>query len=208
MSYSVLDLHLVGTTPLLMANGRLADPLDPIARSLRQLTSKRHKTEADYEEIARREYLGSLWIDDAGQPCIPSTAIEACFLKAALRRRLGHAARFGLICLADATLLYDGPRDVEELCKNPSFRLRALVRRNRQSIMRTRPYFPTWGAVVTVQFLQSLLNEREVIEVMELAGEQAGLGDWRSRFGHFRLVHETPRNPSPPEFEQSRPRRE
>lgn len=177
-----------------MANGRLADPLDPIARSLRQLTSMRHKTEADYEEIARREYLGSLWVNDAGLPCIPSTAIEACFLKAAQRRRLGHAAKFGLICPADVPLLYDGPLNAEALCKDPKYRLRALVRRNRQSIIRTRPFFPTWSANVTLHFLESLLSKREVIEIMELAGEQAGLGDWRSRFGHFKVSNDTQRD--------------
>lgn len=187
MSYSNLRLTLTGEAPLIMANGQLADPLNPIAQLLRQVAGKRYKTDADHEKIAEIEFLGSLWLDDR-RPCIPSEAVEAAFVEAARRRRLGRAARAGLICPANAPLQYEGPKNPEELWQCPEFRLRVPVRVQTSRVMRTRPMFRDWSATVELSFLPTLLNSREVIELLQLAGEQIGLGGWRPRFGRFAVA--------------------
>jgi hypothetical protein len=187
MSYSALRLILTGEAPLVMANGQLADPLNPLARLLRSFTAKRRKTDADHEKIAEIEFLGSLWLDGE-QPCIPAEAIEAAFVEAARRKRLGRAARAGLICPANARLRYDGPTRPEELWRHAEYRLRVPVRVQAHRVMRTRPLFPIWSAAVELHYLPSLLNEREVLEILRLAGEQVGLGGWRPRFGRFAVA--------------------
>lgn len=55
---------------------------------------------------------------------------------------------------------------------------------NDAKVTRTRPRFPAWHVVANVEFLPSLLNPYEVIDIFEV-GMREGLGDWRSKFGRF-----------------------
>lgn len=65
-------LTLTGVTPLLVHNARLADPLDPIVRQTKPISGKRSKTEEDHLELARLEFIGGLYYDQASdQSCQP-----------------------------------------------------------------------------------------------------------------------------------------
>ncbi len=184
MSVNTIKVRLNGCRPLLMHSGRLSDPLDPIARDLAKITGKRLKTAADHEEVARIEWFGGLWLSE-GQPCIPSEAIEASFIAAARARRKARQARAGIMVKVPCLLEYDGPRDPHELWKDRTFQLRRSVRVHNARTIRTRPHFPTWRTEVTVNFLPSLLDRAEVLEIFEIAGAQEGIGDWRPKYGTF-----------------------
>lgn len=60
--YQSLSFQITGVSPLLMHNGRLADPLDPLVKDIKKLSCKRPKTEADLERITKLEFLGSLYL--------------------------------------------------------------------------------------------------------------------------------------------------
>jgi hypothetical protein len=92
MSVVNMTLRLDGERPLLMNSSAKADPLNPIKIELDRLTSKRDKTAADHEQIAKAEWHGGLWLHD-GNPCIPSEAIESAFIAAAKTRRKGKQAK-------------------------------------------------------------------------------------------------------------------
>lgn len=175
---------ITGTRQLVMHSSALADPLNPIAKALKKVTSKRSKTEADYEEVARLEYLGGLWLSN-GKPCIPSTVLEAVFIEGAKKSRRGPAARAGILVPHDAPLHYSGPTDPEQLWADPSFRLVASVRVNQARVMRTRPIFSDWSAEFAVEYLDDLLDEAEIKQILGTAGYQIGVGDWRPKFGLF-----------------------
>ena len=89
-----MTLRLVGTAPLLMHSGRLADPLDEHTVALHRVTSKRVKTVADHRQIARIEWRGGLWLS-SGSPCVPAEAIEAAMVAAGRNatRRGGWSGR-------------------------------------------------------------------------------------------------------------------
>lgn len=59
-AYQTLHFRITGIAPLLMHNGRLADPLDPHSKALADAARRRGKIEADHLEIARLEFLDSL----------------------------------------------------------------------------------------------------------------------------------------------------
>jgi hypothetical protein len=179
-----IRLRINGTRPLLMHAGRLADPLDPISVDLARITAKRPKTNADFAEIGRREWFGSLWLD-GGRPCIPSEALEATFIDAARSRRRARAARAGLMIVSPAALEYDGPQAIEDLWPDERFRLRHAVRVGSAKMMRTRPRFPDWAAEFEVTYLNSLIDHDEVLELYAVAGFAVGVGDWRPRYGKF-----------------------
>jgi hypothetical protein len=185
--YKSLSLKITGVCPLLMHNGQLADPLNNFAREMRRISGKRDKTEADYEELARLEFLGSLYLK-GGEPCIPGEMVEAAFVVAAKKKKRGNQAKAGVLCDAMYPLQYVGPRDPQELLKDPRFRLSTGVRVQRNRVIRTRPRFEDWWAEIEIKFMPSLLNEREVRDIAELVGQVVGLGDWRPRFGRFAVA--------------------
>ncbi len=187
MSVEQMRIRLTGERPLLMHSSRLADPLDSIKIDLDRLTKKRDKTLADHEQIAKVEWHGGLWLRD-GKPSIPCEAVESAFIAAAKTRRKGKQAKAGFSCTVSPLLQYDGPSDLASLWEDNAFRLRFAVNVNGSKVMRTRPRFNDWHVVVDVEFLPSLLNPDEVIEIFEIAGLREGLGDWRPKFGKFSVT--------------------
>jgi hypothetical protein len=76
-------------------------------------------------------------------------------------------------------------RYADELWKNEEFRLRCPAKVGQARIMRTRPKFGNWSANVTVSFHDSDIDRQTIEELMVIAGEIIGVGDWRPRFGRF-----------------------
>lgn len=181
--YRRLRLRITGVSPLLMHSGALASPMNPIAREMKAVSSKRAKTDADFEELARLEFLGSLYLS-GGEPCIPGEVFETCLVQAAKKARRGAPAKAGIICDGNFALDYDGPRTPHELWAEERFRFVAGVRIGAR-VMRTRPRFDRWEATIDVDYLPDQINEREVLEFSVVAGRTIGIGDWRPRFGRF-----------------------
>jgi hypothetical protein len=182
-----LNFRIVGAAPLIMHNGRLANPADKFARALKEISSKRKKVDADYEEMARLEWLGGLYLDN-GEPCIPGYVLEGALIGkggAARKQRMGKQAAAGLFVMNDFSLEYDGPRDPNELWKLESFRLQRLVVVKSSRVMRTRPIFKKWAANVEVEFNPDFVNADDVRLWMQIAGYECGLMDWRPKAGRF-----------------------
>lgn len=187
MKAETINLRIEGTRRLIMHSARLADPLDPISKSLARLTSKKMKTEADHEAISKTEWFGGLWLD-RGVPCVPAEALMAAFVGAARSRRRGPQASAGLMVADHAELKYDGPRDLEELWDSAPFRLRVPVRVGNARPMRTRPVFDAWGIEFVASYLPTLLNRDEIVETFAIAGFTKALGDWRPQNGTFSVT--------------------
>jgi hypothetical protein len=183
---NALSFRIVGTAPFLMHNGNLADPLDPHAKRMASISGKRRKTEADHARLAQLEFLGSLYLRD-GKPCIPAEMIEAAIVRGAAQNRRGLKARAGIVVTENILLKYSGPTDPSALWENQAFQLRCPVRVGATRIMRTRPMFKEWAAELQVEFMPGLLNPQDVQHFLTIAGEQIGIGDWRPRFGRFRV---------------------
>jgi hypothetical protein len=180
------DLHCTirGVAPLLMHNGQLADPLNSFAQAMKKISGNRDKTEAELEELARLEWFGSLYLHQQ-EPCLPGELIEGALVGAAKKRRRGKQVAAGVWCQDNFPLQYEGPRALEELWEDPRFRFTTGVRVKQNRVMRTRPRFEEWATDITVIFNDELVNQSEVLELLRIAGEQVGLGDWRPKFGRF-----------------------
>lgn len=134
------------------------------------------------------EFLGGLYLNESNEPCIPGFVLEACIISkggAARKEKMGKESAAAFWCLEDAPLIYDGPKDPEELWKEKQFVFQAMVHIGTSTVKRTRPVFREWSAEITVQFNEQLLDESMVRRWVEVAGEQVGLMDWRPRFGRF-----------------------
>lgn len=185
-----LSFKIRGVAPLVQHNGQLADPGNRWARAIKEISSKRKKVEADYEEMARLEWMGGLYLHK-GEPCIPGYVLEGALIgrgSAARKQRMGKEAAAGLYVVQNFPLEYDGPRDPTELWETEGFQLRSLVRVGQARIMRTRPVFEEWAATVVVEIDPELVNPKDAKHWMEIAGAQVGLMDWRPKCGRFEIV--------------------
>lgn len=180
-------ITITGTAPLLMHNSRLANPLDPAAKALKRVTSKRNKTDDDHEECARLEHAGGLYIDPDAGPYIPADNIWRALYDAAKKSKRGPKIKEGLFIATDVNpLAYRGPRDVDSLWKDESFRHLASAKVTTQRVMRCRPIFREWATDARGVIDPNVLDLAEVVQIAETAGNLVGLGDWRPRYGRFR----------------------
>ena len=183
--YAQVMLKITGLTPLIVHNGQLADPLNKFSKAMKAVTGKRKKVDADYEELARLEFLGGLYLKDS-RPCMPSQALEAMMISAAKKQRKGADFKSGMLIEESPYIEYDGPTNPDELWADERFRIVAGVKVSQSRVMRTRPQFPQWSLQFGVTYIEELLNKRDIIEVATIAGWQIGLCEWRPKFGRFK----------------------
>jgi hypothetical protein len=170
-----------------MHNERLANPKDPHTRALKQLTSIRKKTEELVDQIAATEWRGGIY-ESNGRVVVPGDNILACIKEGARKRKLGKQAQAGVFALAPSfELVYDGPKDIEELAKDPRFFDYRSVGVNNARVMRARPRFDKWEVTATLAVDEDLLSAEEFHQACETAGLQIGLMEKRPQLGRFIL---------------------
>lgn len=187
MAWQSVTFRLKSIAPMLMHNGQTADPLNRWAKLLKQVSSKRAKTDADYEEMARIEFYAGLYMGEHG-PIIPAHVIDAMTINAAKKSKEGMLAKSGVFCLDHARLEYDGPCTPEELWANERFHFSSIVRVGTARVARMRPIFREWEANVTLNVEASVVNPARLTDWMLAAGTQVGLGDWRPQYGRFQAT--------------------
>lgn len=178
-----------GIRPLILHNGQLADPLNEHARKLKSVTSKKKKTDDDYETMARIEFEGGMYWDEKAGPIMPIPALDATILAGARKTKIGKDVQAAVFVADDVVpIQYDGPRTIEGLWKQRSrFVLRNLCKVGAGTkVMRTRPMFPTgWKLSFTLEFDESIVNESDLHRALVDAGALCGICEWRPRFGRF-----------------------
>ncbi len=181
-----VQFQIEGARPLLMHNGDLASPLNSYAQQLKGLTSKRKKTDADLMEIAHIEWLGGMY-PQGGKPylVIPGKTIRRVLIEGARKDKEGKRVESGIIPPDDIALVFPGPQTPEELWKIDEHRSIEVVGVNRNKTIRCRPFFREWRAVIAIDYLEDLVDERVLRHALERAGREVGVGDWRPLYGLF-----------------------
>lgn len=180
-----------GRMPLVIHNIRLANPLDPYAKALKVLTSKRTKTEDDILEMARIEWEGGLyWASDIG-PYLPVSYPSRCLRDAGAITRHKTALSRGLTIMAEdgserIPIQYDGPRDIDELWDVEDHRLIMPVRVNASRTLRSRPQFPEWRLEFRATIDTEIVDPGTFEAISLRAGRNIGIGEspygMRARF--------------------------
>lgn len=185
-------ITMVGTAPLLMHSGRLANPLDPAVKAIKQVSSKRKKTDEDHETLAMLEHRGSLYIDPDVGPFIPGDNIFRCLWDAAKKFKLGVKVKEGLFITTDVNpIAYNGPRDADGLWNDKNFVHMWPAKVGQSRVMRTRPVFREWRTSADGWIDPSILDVGELEQIVDAAGRIIGLGDWRPKHGRFEATVKT-----------------
>lgn len=198
--YKTLNRTLTGISPILLHNGRLANPLDPMSKAMKEVSAKKKKTDDDHKLMSDIEWLGSIYtaseinvtirgynvaVKCDGPVCIPGDNISSMLALAGAKSRRKQAFTAGVLVDGDFPLQYSGPSTLAELFAKPAYRYIKGCRIGQSRVMRTRPIFRSWSLQIAIQYLSDLLNPNEVDEALTLAGAQIGLCDYRPRYGRF-----------------------
>jgi hypothetical protein len=189
--YEQIEVKIEGLTPTILHNGQLADPLNKWVKAMKDITKKgTKKTDADLEELARLEWMGSLYINERGRPCWPGENIEALIRSAAKTTKSGKDVQAGVIVDKACELEFlDADKTPEELWAIDDYRYTVAVRVGQARVMRTRPIFRSWALTIPVSYNPSVVKSlKDLMGWITQAGETIGLSDFRPKYGRFRVV--------------------
>lgn len=185
-----IKFKLEGQSPLMMHNGQLANPFNEHAKRMKEVTVKRKKTEDDQHVLMRLEWEGGLYYDPQIGPYEPAENLESMINDGArLQKRGQDVERAVYVFDKKSAVLYDGPRTVDAMWKAGTF----LDYRNTVNpstsgrTMRARPIFYEWAIDFEVNYRPDVLNRNDVIRFVVDAGQHKGLGDYRPRYGQFKV---------------------
>jgi len=179
-------MRITGTTPLLMHNGRLSNPIDPVVLDIKKFTSKRKKTEEDHLAIAQLEHAGGMYLDPDVGPYIPGDNIHATLVSGGKKHKLGKRVTESVLITSDINpIAYKGPRDAKGLWKDKNFVHMNSAKVGQARVMRCRPIFREWATEIEGILDDSVMDESELRLVAETAGTLCGTGDWRPKHGRF-----------------------
>ncbi len=185
-----VQISITGESPLLCHNGQTADPRNAYAKAMKAVSSKRKKTDSDYEELARLEWLAGLY-RFRDQLVIPDYVLESVFIAGGKKSKRGPQVKCGMFFTDHAQLDFDGKPEVitddtlSEMFASGDFTHTVGVKVGMSKVMRTRPIFRRWNLEATAHFDPDVLNLRDIEEVAADAGKLVGIGDWRPKHGRF-----------------------
>ncbi|MYH63062.1 MAG: hypothetical protein F4148_15330 [Caldilineaceae bacterium SB0675_bin_29] len=182
-----------GVSPIIHHNGAAGlDTRSAVSREIAAITAKRggNRTAADDDRLRELEAQRSLWLDEGGAPTIPAAAIRSSIEAGARKRKQGTQVRGGLVVLSSA-FKYDQEKygtDVEKLGRSTQYTVPVVVKSSR--ILRTRAKFDEpWSCTFELDVDDELIDQIQLLEWLDIAGRQIGLGDWRPEksgmFGRF-----------------------
>jgi len=191
-----ITLKLTGKNQLLTHNNTAANPMSIEAKTLKEITSKRAKTDKDFESIARLEWESGLYLN-GGVVAIPAINIERSILFGARKTKNGKLVESGVFADDDfCELSYAGTKiqvdpslhefPIAEL--DPFFdehKDQQMVKIARNQILRTRPVFYDWSLKIKLLFDETIINKSILFEAAQTAGALIGLCEMRPRLGRF-----------------------
>ena len=184
-----IEFKIEGVSPLLMHNGQLANPLNPLVKQMKTITRLRKKSDENHIEISRLEFRAGLYVSTSGEIEIPSEVMESCLIEGAKKSKLGKQFKSSICIMENSTLDYGEKLSVDELWKrSEEFVDVRGVKVGQARVMRTRAIFRNWKLAFTVHYNAELVNPEQIHLALDDAGSQVGLCDYRPKFGRFEVV--------------------
>jgi len=195
----MIQVKLIGLGALLIHNNRGANPLSKEAKAMKEVSSRKKKTDSDYTALARMDWESGLYLHD-GIVALPARCIEKSFLNGARKSKNGKQFESGVFldddhCLLSykGTKIYTSNRD-STLFPDPELdkffaehSWAEMVRVKQEQVLRTRPIFYDWSCSCRIIFDDNVMNRRTLVTCMEDAGRLVGLCEKRPRLGRFTI---------------------
>lgn len=183
-----LHVTLNGTTPLIMHSPKCVNPLHPLAKQMKSLTSKKKKTEADLEAISDLEWEAGVYWDDNVGLYIPNECLAATFLEGAKMNKNGSTFQ-KYVQVVDSIVSLDigEVQNYQKMKVDPRFRDVRSVVVSRARVIRTRPRFNTWRCEFDIMYVDDKIDLDVITLAIENAGNYVGLCEMR-KLGYGRYA--------------------
>ncbi len=194
--FTTFEVEVKGVAPILLHNGNMANPFNPHVKAMKELqaNAKRNKTDEFYFQLAKLEWYAGLYLNSKKEPIIPQDVLIACMVKAGKRQKKGDIVKSCIFVESDMKLIYTGPKDIDAMWEDESFRDQRIVVNpaTKSRILRTRPIIHDWGGKFRVSFDHEQVSDSQVNSLLATAGRFCGLGDYRPTYGRFEIASVKP----------------
>ncbi len=192
-----------GTRPMLMHNGQSSSPLNPYAKAMKKISSKRKKTEDDYFELARLGFESALYFDPAPSPnknnnnkegygpYMPAQNLFMSLRDGARIIKKGKDVERGVVaCDFMLPIIYNGARSIKDLWGDGESEFVDIrpVSVGRQKVDRCRPIFKEWAIEAEFIIDTKVIDYDQFVEIAKLAGQMVGIGDYRLMYGRYETI--------------------
>lgn len=182
-----LKLRIIGVTPLFQ--NRMANKVKGGLLAGTKKKTKVERAEIKHHPIAEYRNSAEIMPDGPTALGIRVTAVKAAMATAAIETA-------GLTKSSTQRLIFM-PGDLTPLYGTPQLRMDVVrsADMNRTPDIRTRAFFPKWGAEIEVQYIVPQLSASAIVALLCNAGVMIGVGDYRQEkgkggFGCFRVIGE------------------
>jgi hypothetical protein len=134
--------------------------------------------------MGRLEWLGSWYLDNQQRPIIPAVNIKACLVNGAKIIKMGASVKRSLWVADHMVLDFRGNETaLDDLQKKEAFNHVSLVKVSQSKVRRTRPIINKWAGSFELRYDDGVFDEETIEQIIDAAGQIAGLGDWGPRNG-------------------------
>jgi len=172
MGYQI-NVKIEGVSPLLQHR---------FAQEKSQKKSKRKTGNIDYSKEAEK----AIYRDENGQIYQPASHIEGAMIKAAANFQIEGRGKKTYKDLTKSAIIVE-PSAIPHIETKYEIDARPVVIQ-RARIIRCRPRFDKWLLEFSLIVADDQIPLEVAQEILEYAGRFVGIGDYRPRFGRFRIV--------------------
>ena len=185
-----IKFKMTGVSPLMLNNPQTVNPMNEYSKAIKDLTSKRSKTDDDQNEIFHLKFLSSCYVNNKGQYIIPANMIAKSFEAGAKENKNGKKFQESLFVYEDCILKFpENGCSPEELWQNHSEKYVDIrpVGIQKQKIVTARMIIPQWSLEGELFFDEEQLNKSEVWLALTNAGLRKGIGTYRQCYGRYKI---------------------
>lgn len=185
---ATVRVTLTGTQPLILHNGRLANPLDPYTRELGAISRKRGKTDDDIAQMISIEARAAAYETPDGYIGLPDSNAWRSIQEAAKAYKRGQDVSRAVIYdpVRVAPITVDGELvQVEDyLAREGAIDYRPVGVQGR-TVMRARPIIADWTTYHDFEVYTDIVMIEDLVQFVERAGRLQGVADHRPQYGRF-----------------------
>lgn len=184
-----LKVKITGIEPLLINNPQQVDPFNKYAKIAKSITKKRVKTDEDLLALRKNEIEAKIYFDESLGLWIPATWVIASiaslsWTKAKIKKADIRSCVF--VNTSKIPLNYDGKDKVKEkvdIVNNEKFHTLLNLKQGQVRISKAAPIFNDWHFEFEVLFDDTVVNESDLKNLIELGAKFGGYGDFRPTYG-------------------------
>jgi len=189
---SNMNVRIEGVTPLIMHSDVLCNPLNPMAKKMKEISGIRKKSDEHHLAMARIEWEASFYYNESLGFYMPSKCLFATIKSAAKKSKKGklivNATNFSsAIGYSLNGLKGKTPVDLWDVENESGSKVYAhceSVVVGAARIMRTRPIFNKWSVNFDLLLDRELVSVDEFRSLLDIAGSQCGLCELRPERGN------------------------